>query len=1187
MYRSKHLFFLIFAIPLALFAQSDRGTITGTVADQSSAMVPNALVIATNKDNGSTSQTVTTPTGNYTLPSLPVGIYDLTLEAPGFKKISQQGVQVQVAQTVRLDFVLQVGTTTDVVSVTTEAPMLKTENAEQSINISGNRINALPLNFGGGGGSTGTIRSWTSFIVLSPGVSGTGQGARVNGIPPNNFKIIVEGQDVTSGNDTGWTSTVTQASVEMIQEFSLQTSNFAAEFGQVGGGLFNFTTRSGTNQFHGSAYDYMQNEALDAYRPVPNRARPRSRKHNFGTSIGGPVKIPKLYDGSNRTFFFFNYEMFRTNVTTAGNLQTLPTDAYRNGDFSAALTGRQLGTDPLGRPIMENAIYDPLTSRTINGMVVRDPFMGNIIPPSRLDPVALKIQQLMPRADRPGLVQNWAQNAPNYKIQAIPAIKLDHNLTATSRASFYWSKQRTDQWTAPDGLPFPITGRRDQLIYSHTARANYNHSLAPTVLLNLGAGYVRFHNPDSAAPDVLDYDAVGQLGFRGSATNPAGFPRITGLESPQGGSNLNFGPSNANKYYNDKWTSVASVSYVRGNHTYKLGGEFRLDIWTDRNSRGAQGILNFNAAQTGLPSTQGQNLQGGNVGFPYASFLLGLVNTASVNAVQDPQWRKKTWGLFLQDTWKVSRRLTLDYGLRWDLQSQGKEIHDRSSMFGPSVPNKAAGGLPGGIVYEGYGTGRCDCRFTSAYPYAIGPRLGAAYQIDDKTVLRTGFGITYTNLPTYGYFTNSAILGVGFDQRVWENPGFGEPAALLRDGLQYNVGDLYVPSLDPSLRPAMGQLNAPSTTIDPNGARPGRIFQWNIGIQREIFPNLLVEAAYVGNRGAWLTANNLVNPNAISDERLAQFGLDRRNPADRALLVSQISSPLAQSRGFQPPYAGYPERSTVAQTLRPFPQFNSGLQPRWAPLGNSWYDSLQVKVTKRYSRGLDLSAAFTWQQTLVTAGLPNNSINDVFNRRNQKSIAPESQPLVFVVGFNYLTPRVGENRMVRLLSGGWTVGGLLRYSSGAPIPVALATTPMDQLVFQTTLMNRVPGEPLYLKDLNSGNVDPNAEFVLNPKAWANPAAGEWGVSAPYYNDFRYARRPDEQLSLGRNFQISERLRFHVRAEFFNVFNRYFPANPDVANPLQTQTRNAQGIPTAGFGRINSSTLGATPRNGQLVARFEF
>ncbi|HYP12845.1 MAG TPA: hypothetical protein VEQ63_02890 [Bryobacteraceae bacterium] len=810
-----------------------------------------------------------------------------------------------------------------------------------------------------------------------------------------------------------------------------------------------------------------------------------------------------------------------------------------------------------------------------------------MIPRDRLDPVALNIQELIPRANFPGLIQNWVQNAPNYKIQAIPALKIDHNWNAASKTSVYWSKQRTDQWTNPDGLDFPITTRRDQLIYSYTGRVNYDHSLAPTLLLHLGAGYVRFHNPDSAAPEVLDYDAEGLLGFRGSATNPGGFPRINGLNTNQGGSSLGFGPANANKYYNDKFTSVASLSYVRGNHTYKLGGEFRIDIWTDRNSRGAQGILNFSAAQTGLPSTQGQNLQGGAVGFPYASFLLGLMDNATVNAVQDPQWRKKAWGLYLQDTWKVSRRFTLDYGLRWDLQSQGNEIHNRSSMFGPSIPNAAAGGLLGGIVYEGYGEGRCDCRFTDPYPYAIGPRLGAAYQLNDKTVVRSGFGITYTNLPTYSWFTNDPILGVGFDQRVWDNPGFGEAAATLRGGLQHNVADLYVPSFNPNLRPTPGQLNSPSSTIDPNGARPGRIFQWNVTLQREVVRNLSLEVAYVGNRGNWLLANNLVNPNAISDERLAQFGLDRRNPVDQQVLVSRIDSPLAKSRGFNAPYAGYPGSATVAQTLRPFPQFSGNLQPRWAPLGNSWYDSLQVKVTKRYSHGLDASVAFTWQKELGTGAVRGGAVNDVFNRDNQKSIASNSQPLVLVMAFNYLTPQFTSNRIIRSTLGNWTIGGLLRYSSGMPIPVPAATTNLNSLVYQTTLMNRVAGEPLYLKDLNCGCFDPNAEFVLNPKAWANPANGEWGVSAPFYNDFRYARRPDEQLSLGRDFRFTERARFHIRAEFFNVFNRYFAANPDATNPLATQQTNAQGVPTAGFGRINSSTLGSTPRNGQLVARFEF
>lgn len=1216
MRRAKYLVCLAIAAlvaPLAIFGQSDRGTITGTVTDSAGGVIPGAAITARNTETGAVSQTVATVTGNFTIASLPVGDYELSVEAQGFKKITQQGIRIQVAQTIRLDISLTVGSVSDSVTVTAEVPILRTENAEQSVNVSGDRINSLPLNFGGGGGSTGTIRSWTAFSVLSPGVSsggGNNYDVRINGMPPRNFKIIVEGQDVTSSNDTGWTSTVTQSSVEMIEEFSLQTSNFAAEFGQVGGGLFNFTTRSGTNQFHGSGYEYFQNEGLDASRPFTN-VRPRSRKNNFGGSIGGPVWIPKLYNGRDKTFFFFNYEMFRTSVVSAGNMQTVPTDAYRNGDFSSALSGRVLGNDPLGRAILENAIYDPQTSRLVNGQVVRDMFPNNMIPQNRMDPVALNIQSLIPRADNSSLINNWVQNAPNSKIQAIPAIKIDHNFDASKRMSFYWSKQRTDQFTAPDGLPVPITARRDQKIYSQTARVNYDQTVTPTMMLHLGAGYIRFHNPDSSPEEVLNYDAAGQLGFIGGATTPGGFPRVAGLNSAVGGGlSMGLGPTNANKYYNDKWTSVASATYIRGNHTIKGGAEFRQDVWTDRNSRGAQGILNFTPNETSLPYLQNANLNGGNVGFAYASFLLGLTNNASVNAIQDPQWRKKSWGLYLQDTWKITRKLTLDYGLRWDLQSQGHEIHDRNSTFGPTIPNAAAGGLPGGIVYEGFGTGRCNCRFTDTYPYAIGPRLGVAYQIDDKTVVRAGWGVSYANLPAYSYFTNSAILGVGFDQFTWESASFGDPAVTLRNGLQYNVGDLYKASLDPSLRPSPGQLNAPGQPLDRNGARPGRVVQWNIAVQRELVKNLSLEVAYVGNRSAWLTSPSLVNLNAISDERLASFGLDRTNAADRQLLLSPISSSLAASRGFSAPYAGFPGTTTVAQSLRPFPQFNNALAMRWSPLGNSWYDSLQAKVTKRYSYGLDFTASFTWQKELAngnaaggtnsTNGNPNvtgSYVNDVFNRANQKTFSSNSQPYIFVVGFNYQTPRWGTNKFLRAALSDWTVGGLLRYSSGFPIASPASINNLGQLNFQNginngngtfaTVMNRVPGEPLYVKDLNCHCIDPNKEFVLNPKAWSDPGAGNWGTSALFYNDFRYARRPDEQLSIGRSFPIREKMFFQIRAEFFNVFNRTYLASPDATNPLQTQTTNGSGVPISGFGRINSAMLGGTPRNGQIVARFQF
>lgn len=1179
-----------------LVGQNDRGTLTGTVQDPSSARVAGIPVVAANVETGVEFRTVTTDTGNYTIPSLPAGRYTLTIASPGFKTYRQIGIEIQIAQTTRSDVKLDLGATSDVVNVTAEAQMLKTENAEQSTVISGARINELPLNFGGGGGNVGSVRSPYSFNVLSPGVSGSGapnQGdtANVNGLQASTFRVQVEGQDATSQNDIGWTSTVSQPSVDMIQEFSLQTSNFAAEFGQIGGGLYNFTTRSGTNAFHGTGYEYLTNEALNASRPF-TYANPRSRKNDFGGTIGGPVYIPKVYNGKNRTFFFFNEEVYRNVVSTAGNFITLPTAAMRGGNFSEVLTGKQLGTDPSGRAILENTIYDPASARTVNGQLLTDPFVGNIIPASRIDPVFKTIQDLMPTPTRAGLTLNFAQDTSNYKRQKITAFKIDEILKDNSKLAFYFSKQDTSQLTGPDGLPDPITSVRVQEIFGTTVRVNYDKSLSPTMLLHMGAGLQRFHNPDSSPASVLNYDSVGQLGFSGSATSPGGFPRINGLTGASlgGGSSVNFGPSNANSYYDTAFTGSTTLTYIRGNHSYKTGAEWRLNSWSDRNSRGSQGILNFSPAETGLPYLQSTNIGGGTVGFAYASFMLGLADSATVGAVADPQWRKQAWGLFMQDTWKVTRKLTLDYGLRWDLQSQGHEIHYRTSMFGPTTPNPSAGNIPGALVFEGYGNGRCNCNFINTYPFAIAPRLGAAYQLNSKTVLRGGWGLSYGQVPTYFYITNGALLGVGFNQQAFTSPSFGTAGAILRNGLKTDLSALYSASLNPGLVPNPGQLNSPNYYLDPNGARPPRVMQWNMSLQRQLTKDLVLEAAYVGNRGVWISqpsgifaGNTLVNLNAINPATLTARGIDPSTSAGQSLLLSTFASGTPQRNGFNVPYASFPQSATLAQSLRPYPQFGS-IPLVWAPLGKSWYDSFQLKVTKRLSRGATVDTAFTYGKAQAN---PGGTVNNVFNRQVNKSITNFDQRFILNMAYTYETQKFGHNRIVQSIYAGWLLGGLIEYASGAPIPVPGSTTNMSSLLFQNTLMNRVSGQSLFLKDLNCHCIDPNKDFVLNPAAWQNPSAGTWGSASPFYSDFRYERRPTEQMSIGRTFRMRERISLQVRAEFFNIFNRTYLANPSLTAPTQAQARNGAGVPTSGWGFINSTSLFTQPRNGQLVARFTF
>ncbi len=1189
--RLKSALLLFLCTASFLLAQNDRGTITGTVQDPAGAVIPNANVVASSADTGAEYKTVTTGTGNYTIPSLPAGVYNLSVEAPGFKKITQNGIEVQVAQIARIDVKLQVGSTTESITITSEAPLLQTENAQQSMVVTDERMNDLPLNFGGGGSSTGSIRSPYQFNLLSPGVStnASGDTANVNGMQASTFRVQVDGQDATSQNDIGWTSTVAQPSVDMIQEFSLQTSNFAAEYGQIGGGLYNFTTKSGTNDLHGTAYEYFTNEAMNASAPYTH-ADPRSRKNDFGGTIGGPVWIPKIYNGRNKTFFFFNIEVYRNTVNTAGSFQTLPTALMRGGNFSQIL-GSQVGTDPAGNAILANAIYDP---RTVNSQLVTTQFPGNIIPQSRIDPVAAKIQSLIPAPTNGNLTLNWAQLAGNYHRQAIPAFKIDHTLPDNSKLSFYFSKQTTNQLTSPDALPYPLSVVRVQAIYGTTVRLNYDRSITPTVLWHAGVGFQRFHNPDSSPPQVLQYDAAGQLGFVGSATAPGGFPRIAGLSGAAlgAGSSLNFGPTNANSYFDDGLTANSTATWVHGNHTIKGGAEYRLDSWSDRNSRGAQGILNFSPNETGLPYLQTSSISGQTVGFAYASFLLGQVDNASVNAVQDPQWRKPAWGLFLQDTWKLTPKLTLDYGLRWDWQTEGHEIHYRTSMFGPTIPNPAAGNLPGGLVYEGYGAGRCNCTFSHAYPYAIAPRLGVAYQLDSKTVFRAGWGVSYGQVPTYFYITNGTLLGVGFNSINFTNPQFGAAAVTLSQGLQYDHSQLYAVTLNPGLVPYPGQLNSPNYFIDPNDGRPPRIMQWSVGFQRQLSNDLMLEANWVGNRGAWISqpsgifaSNTLVNLNAINPATLAARGIDPATSAGQSLLLSTFASGKPQAAGFNVPYAGYPMSATLAQSLRPYPQFGS-IPLVWAPLDDSWYESLQSKITKRYSRGLTINGAFTWAKAEAN---PAGTVNNVFNRGVNKSITSYDQPFVFNVGYTYEIPAVSSNKFIRAIESGWTTGGILSYAAGLPIPTPTATTNQSSLLFQNTLMNRVPGQPLYLTNPNNG-IDPNAQFAWNAAAWTNPAAGTWGTAAPYYADFRYQRHPNEQMSLGRTFRIREKMSLQIRAEFFNIFNRVYWANPSTTAPTQPQARNGAGVPTSGWGYINATSAASSPyypRNGQLVARFTF
>ena len=790
----------------------------------------------------------------------------------------------------------------------------------------------------------------------------------------------------------------------------------------------------------------------------------------------------------------------------------------------------------------------------------------------------------------------------------IPTVKIDHSLSALQKLSFFWgwthSATPNGTNTTSDGFPQPISTFSATYFDTYNTRLNYDFSVRPTLLLHLGAGYQTSVLNMPAA--VTDYDPTAQLGLKGPFT-PHAFPNFQGLNAAQGGVNvpgaaysLGSAFQGSEKTLEQKTVATASLPWVKDNHTFKTGAEMRIEGYPNSNIQGTTGLYAFSVAETGLPylNATGPTGSGGAIGFPYASFLLGLVDNGNIREPAMAKLGKQEWGAYVQDNWKVTRKLTLEYGLRYDFSTYQKEQYGRFGDFSATTPNPSAGGHLGAVIYEGPLPGRCNCSFAKNYAWGFGPRFALAYQIDAKTVVRGGVGLIYNGTPN-----NNVITRQVTSSNPFSSPTFGQPAMVLNQGVPFTAAQIAWPNFSAGYYPPPGTLTGPPYVIDQNAGRPSRTYQWSIGVQREIFRNLAVEAAYVGNRGMWWPTAVLNNYNTITAATLQANGLDLNNPADRNLLNSPMNSTAVAARGFKLPYSGFPTTATLAQALRPFPQFNTGLSALWAPVGDTWYNSLQAKVTKRFSHGVDFLYAFTWSQEL-TIGTESDSVgpfgvagavNDVFNRSQNKYISAYSRPLVSNISVNYTTQPWGNSKVLKNVVAGWQMGALLVYASGQPIQAPAAQNNLNSLLLRAaagtaiSFANRVPGQPLFTVDLNCHCYDPNTTFVLNKNAWQDPAAGQFGTSAAYYNDYRLQRRPVENVNFGRQFKIRERMSLNIRAEFTNIFNRTRFPNPTATNALAVQSVTGAGLATAGFGYMNTNALpaGQNPRQGQLVARFRF
>jgi hypothetical protein len=1216
----------------------DRGTITGTITDPAGAVVANSPIGARNLQTGVVYPVVSTTTGNYTIAQLPVGQYEVTVTVPGFKKYTRSGITVAAATVVRIDIALEVGQATESVTVQADASLLKTETADLAHNINVEALDNLPiLGIGGANAGSSGIRNPYGLALLVPGtVYNANFTMVVNGAPSNTAGYRIEGQDMTN-HFVSFAVQEMQPSADAIQEVAVQTSNYSPEFGTAGGGLFNLTMKSGTNQYHGSGYDYFVNEFLNAGYPFSNdgagnKVRPRNRRNDYGGTLGGPVWIPKLYNGHDKTFFFFNWEEYLESTSLPFSL-TVPTAAYRRGDFSAISPNGGAGfdtslgipagalpsVDPLGRPIFANTIYNPFSERVAsNGIAVRDPFQNNMIPDALISPVAKKIQSLIPPPVNGNYIRNAFGSNLSRRTTVIPSLKIDQAISAKGRLSFYWSQTQTDsQYSTPngnaDGLPDEISGARGTFFHYWVTRLNYDHTLTPTLLLHVGAGYNQIYAPDTAP--FTSFNAQKEIGVSGFQSN-RNFPYISGMcTAPPpgatgcGGSLGGMQPMGTavgiqSAPYQQKPTGNASLTWVYGNHTYKAGGEFYFQGAISHNFPAVllSATTTPDQGATGLPFNPANGLGGQQIGFGYANFLLADFVTLQQNVEAEYRVGKSQWATFVQDSWKATRKLTIDYGIRWDYGSYGREQYGRSANFGPSVVNPSAGGHLGGTIFEA----TCHCTFADNYPYAIGPRFGVAYQITPKTVLRAGWGVVYGFTPDVnGSAATSAVNGT---QAPGSYINILSPGALPQP--QW-------PVYDPGLYPQVGTVSSAPQALDRNAGRPPRQNQWSVGLQREISRNLVVEAAYVANRGVWWSSSgigfgaNLGRLNQISPAVFAALGLDPyHNPNDNLLLSQPINSGLVVSRvGNVSPYPGFPANQSLLNALRPFPQFSASglggtaLGVTNAPTGDTWYDSLQAKVTKRFSHGLQATGTFTWSKSLIST-----RENFWDPTSSSKTYQTTDQPFLFNANILYTVPKRFTNRALSWATRDWQVGAFLQYGSGFPLTPPSSVQPNNLTANNgSTTGNyqlRVPGVPLYLKNPNCGCINPYYDQVLNAAAWRNPDPGTFGTNA-LYGDFRAVRRPQENINFGRNFRFKEtRLNLQIRAEFVNIFNRTYLGNPSTTLALNNPLQRLNGILTSGFGVINeqvapggapstpsngnfATQLGGLPRTGTLIARFTF
>lgn len=1178
--------FLLLTTAVSLHSQTTNGSIQGAVSDPSGGAVAGASVTARNMDTGLTQTTTTTEAGIYSLPNLPPGRYSVTVEVPNLKKYSREGVTVATGTTVSLDIPMQIGAVSESITVSADASQLQTTTSEIGATVEPTLVANLPLQV------SGTIRNPVQFIELVPGFVGgvdnnpgsnSSDDFKVNGGQEGGTDILVDGVSISLVSpNTQWNKGV---STDAVEEFRVLQSNFTAEYGQAGDGIVSLTIKSGTNELHGSGYDFLRNKSLDANSWANNLQglkRSVDTQNDFGATAGGPVWIPKVYNGKNKTFFFFAYEGFRFRNGGTGQ-DSFPNENFRKGDFSQICqTGFTNGVcnDRDKNNNIANQIYDPTTHTAVPGdNLANDPNFKE-------SSVMTKVFGLLPPTNG-SLNNNVIDRSLSSTTANLYDVKIDHSFSDKHRISGGFDYDNTNTGGTSD--LGPIFG-------SHTpqstryARISDNYVFSPSVVNQALFGFSRRFRGEVSNSLGLGYPAkIGLTGVQETT-----FPCIK-----WGDTNYNVNNCGDSQFADNVFQINDAVSWVKGKHTFKFGGEIRMLQFNVRRLTTASGEFDFAAAQTS--STGGASGFGGN---SVASSLFGLSDTTTLNYGNFSGVRYKDFALYAQDTYRLSSKLTLNYGLRYDIDLPASEAFDRFSMVDPTLPNPNAGNILGAYTYFGSGAGRNGRkRPQDIYHKAFGPRLGFAYSINSKTVVRGGYGIYYEALKE-GSFADQD--GLGFFNRQSVTPTNGGPTQI-----DNGITHIFPPS--GPFTPGGQNGNGGVIYVPANSGRPADIQTWNLDIQRQVTNNLMVSVAYVGSKGTHLPALNII-PNQTNPSMLPFLSTFSTELTVNSSCLAGAPSPAPQcpgaiAAGVKLPYAGF--NGPLNQIFRPFPQYGNFNQEdnSFSPdrSGNSTYNALQMQLNKRVSQGLTFLVSYTVSKNITDADSAGPGVSgfigtnsfigeNSYNRKAEKAVSQLDTPQSLVASFFYELPAghgkrfMNDSALKDRVFGGWYTSAILSYHSGTPTEVYgnCQGTAGDVLFggCNTTgagaRVNIVPGVP----QTNKSSFNPTTTPFWNPAAFSPATALTFGNEPRSLSSARTFGGRNEDLTIGKKTHlIGEKATIDFQASFFNMFNRHIystPSNvfgPSLQTPFLpaghkdpvTQKVDCSGPLACGFGAITGSS----------------